>query len=234
MNSTRTRARSKLVTSVSHPVIARCERFVRAMAAVHKSNTTTKRQPPGPPGLLLLGHARELQVRALDFFLEIARDYGDVAAIRMLNRTGYVVSHPDGIRQILQRNHIYPPTFALARRAVAADTICGYAVPADAVVWTNICAVHRHPAYWSRPEAFNPDRFSAGGADVGVRDAYFPFGGGPHLCIGNAFALTEAQLLLAMIVQRYRLRAPSAQPVQPVVELTVRPRGGVPMLALPR
>jgi cytochrome P450 len=148
-----------------------------------------------------------------------------IAHLTQLSRTRAVID------EVLR---IYPPTFALARRAVAADTICGYAVPADAVVWTNIYAVHCHPAYWSRPEAFNPDRFSAGGADVGVRDAYFPFGGGPHLCIGNAFALTEAQLLLAMIVQRYRLRAPSAQPVQPVVELTVRPRGGVPMLALPR
>jgi cytochrome P450 len=129
---------------------------------------------------------------------------------------------------------IYPPTFALVRRAVTADTICGYHVPADTPVWTNICAVHRHPAYWTRPEAFIPDRFSASRSDPGVDHAYFPFGGGPHLCIGNTFALTEAQLLLSMIVQRYQLRPASAQPVQPVVELTVRPRDGVPMLVLPR
>lgn len=129
---------------------------------------------------------------------------------------------------------IYPPTFALPRRAVANDTIRGYDIPAGALVWANICAVHRNPAYWPRPEVFDPDRFAVGGSDPGVRQAYFPFGAGPHLCIGNTFALTEAHLVLAMIVQRYRLQPLSAHRVQPVVELTVRPRGGLPMLVLPR
>jgi cytochrome P450 len=124
---------------------------------------------------------------------------------------------------------LYAPTFALARRALADDTICGYRIPANHLVWVNIYAAHRHPAYWEQPEVFNPDRFSPEHPASGVHTAYFPFGSGPHLCIGNSFALMEGQFLLAMIAQRYRLRLASREAIEPVMELTVRPRHGLPM-----
>jgi cytochrome P450 len=124
---------------------------------------------------------------------------------------------------------LYPPAPFLSRRAVEEDTISGYRIPANHVVWPNIWASHRHPQYWDRPEVFDPDRFSQEHPDPGVGQAYFPFGAGPHLCIGNGLALVEAPLLLAMIVQRYQLRPASPHPVEPVMTLTVRPRGGLPL-----
>jgi cytochrome P450 len=98
------------------------------------------------------------------------------------------------------------------------------------VVWTNIYAAHHDPSYWEQPEVFDPERFSPAHPAEGTRTAYFPFGGGPHQCIGNTFSLMEGQLLLAMLAQRYQLCLPRDQTIEPVVTLTVRPRYGLPML----
>jgi cytochrome P450 len=65
-----------------------------------------------------------------------------------------------------------------------------------------MCVVHRHPVYWEQPEAFDPERFSPNHPAPGKERAYFPFGSGPHLCIGNNFALMEMQLIISMIAQR--------------------------------
>jgi cytochrome P450 len=124
---------------------------------------------------------------------------------------------------------LYPPAPFVARRVVRDSTISGYLIPANHVVSANICASHRHPRYWDRPEVFNPDRFSPEHPDLGVRQAYFPFGAGPHLCIGNGLALMEIPLVLAMIVQRYRLRLTSPEPVEPTLKLTLRPSDGLPL-----
>ena len=88
---------------------------------------------------------------------------------------------------------------------------------------------HRHPAFWDDPERFDPERFTPERAAGRARFAYLPFSGGPRLCIGNEFALMEAQLVLAMTLQRYRLRLVPGQPVEPEMRLTLRPRGGLPM-----
>jgi cytochrome P450 len=125
---------------------------------------------------------------------------------------------------------LYPPSFALVRRTLVDDEVFGYRLPANHLVWANICAVHRHPAYWEQPEVFDPERFSPDHPAAGVHRAYFPFGGGPHLCIGNSFALLEGQLLLTMMANRYQLRLVPGTPVEPVSMLTVRPRHGLPML----
>jgi cytochrome P450 len=124
---------------------------------------------------------------------------------------------------------LYPPAPFVPRRIVHDSTISGYLMPANHVVSANICASHRDPPYWNRPELFDPERFSSEHPDPGVRHAYFPFGAGPHLCIGNGLALMEIPLLLAMLVQRYRLRPASAEPVTPTLELTLRPPDGLPL-----
>jgi cytochrome P450 len=82
-------------------------------------------------------------------------------------------------------------------------------------------------SFWENPEAFDPERFSAERAAGRPRYAYFPFGGGPRMCIGNIFALTEAQLVLATVAQRYRVKlAPNHQiELQPLI--TLRPLHGV-------
>jgi cytochrome P450 len=124
---------------------------------------------------------------------------------------------------------LYPPATLIPRRALADDTICGYRIPANCEVMANIYATHRHPAYWEQPEIFNPDRFLPDHPCEGARAAYFPFGGGPHLCIGNNFALIEAQILITMIAQRYQLQLVPGQTAEPVQRLSIDPRHGLPM-----
>lgn len=125
---------------------------------------------------------------------------------------------------------LYPPTANLVRHSRENDEICGYRLPANRMVMMNIIAAHRNPAYWEQPDAFEPERFSPEYPAEGEHRAYFPFGRGPHLCIGNSFALMEGQIILAMIAQHYRLRLQSDQPVEPRMVLTVQPIGKVPMV----
>ena len=88
---------------------------------------------------------------------------------------------------------------------------------------------HRHPAFWDNPEGFDPERFTPERSAERPRFAYFPFGGGPRLCIGNTFAMTEIQLVLAAVAQRFRLDLVPGHRVVPEPLITLRPRGGVPM-----
>jgi cytochrome P450 len=88
---------------------------------------------------------------------------------------------------------------------------------------------HRHPEFWAEPERFDPERFTPERVRERPRFAYLPFSGGPRLCIGNEFALMEAQLVVAMMMQRYRLRLVAGTRVEPESRLTLRPRGGLPM-----
>jgi len=117
----------------------------------------------------------------------------------------------------------------MSRRAVADDEIRGYHVPAGAEVAVVQYVTHRHPDFWDNPEAFDPGRFTPERSAGRPNFAYFPFGGGPRLCIGNTFALMEAQLILAMIAQTYRLRLVPGQTIEPEPIVTLRPRRGISM-----
>jgi cytochrome P450 len=133
-------------------------------------------------------------------------------------------------RMILEETlRLYPPTFSLSRRALVDDEIGGYTLPAKSTILLCPYTTHRHPAFWEDPDEFNPERFLPERAAARPHFAYFPFGGGPRQCIGNQFALMEAQLILATIAQRYRLRLASQHRVEAEVVLTIRPRHGLPM-----
>jgi cytochrome P450 len=124
---------------------------------------------------------------------------------------------------------LYPPGAMLMRRAIAADSIGDYRIPAKSIVFLSPYVTHRHPDFWNEPEVFNPERFTSERVATRHRYAYFPFGGGPHLCIGNHFAMMEAQLVLATIAQRYRVHLVPGQRVEPQVVTTIRPRYGLQM-----
>ena len=94
--------------------------------------------------------------------------------------------------------------------------------------------MHRHPAYWPEPERFDPERFAPARSIGRPRGAYFPFGLGRRSCIGSHLAMTEMLLVVAMIYQRYRLRLPAGHAVTPQPGITLRPRGGMPMLVSAR
>ncbi|MGQ9768480.1 MAG: cytochrome P450, partial [Anaerolineae bacterium] len=108
---------------------------------------------------------------------------------------------------------LYPPAWIITRKALGDDEICGYRVPAGALVVTSPYVTHHLPQYWDEPEAFRPERFLPGAAAGRHRFAYYPFGGGPRLCIGNQFAMVEAVLIIASVAQRYRLRLVPGHPV---------------------
>ncbi|MFQ5656411.1 MAG: cytochrome P450, partial [Candidatus Methylomirabilales bacterium] len=122
---------------------------------------------------------------------------------------------------------LYPPTWITARTPIQDDEIGGYHIPANSVVLLSPYVTHRHPAFWEEPDVFDPTRFTPGRVAGRSRYAYFPFGGGPRMCMGKGFALTEALLIVAMVAQAYRLHLVPGHPIGPQPMIALRPRHGV-------
>ncbi|MBB5763484.1 cytochrome P450 [Methylorubrum rhodesianum] len=117
---------------------------------------------------------------------------------------------------------LYPAAFVLARRAVGPDVLGGEAVEVGDSVTISPWLLHRHRKLWRDPDAFDPGRFLPGAPPV-PRFAYLPFGAGPRVCIGAAFALTEATLALSRIVGHFRIERADARPVLPAAVVTTQP-----------
>jgi cytochrome P450 len=128
---------------------------------------------------------------------------------------------------------IYPPVWAASRDVIADDEIAGFHIPAKSLVILSQYVTHRHPEFWENPEGFDPERFTPERVAARPRYAYFPFLGGPHQCIGNDFAMMEAQLIVASVVQAYRLHLLPGYPVEPDPIFTLRPRHDVMMTVHP-
>jgi cytochrome P450 len=123
---------------------------------------------------------------------------------------------------------LYPPLPAVITRYTARDiTVGGWRIPRGASVYITPWVLQRDPRWWSQPDEFRPERFLPGAPPV-PRGAYMPFGVGPRVCIGQHFALLEMTLVAAMLLQRYELELPPGAPAaEPVLHVTLRPRGGV-------
>jgi cytochrome P450 len=125
---------------------------------------------------------------------------------------------------------LYPPVWPIPRVTLGEDNVGGYRVPANATVLISPFVVHRHPDFWPDPEKFDPERFAPSKSEsLRSRFAYIPFGAGPHMCIGNHLSIMQAQLTLAMIHQKYKLRVVPGHQVVPQSSATTKPRGGLPM-----
>jgi cytochrome P450 len=118
---------------------------------------------------------------------------------------------------------VYPPAYAIGRQAIQACTIGGYPVPAGGTVLMSQWVVHRDPRFFDDPERFYPGRWADGLARRLPRYAYFPFGGGQRLCIGNTFALMELSLVLATIAQSFRFALTPGLVVGVRPQLTLQP-----------
>ena len=101
---------------------------------------------------------------------------------------------------------LYPPAWIITRKALEDDAIGGYRIPANSLVVTSPYATHRLESLWPQPDLFEPERFMVAATAARPRFAYYPFGGGPRLCIGNNFAQVEATMVIAMVAQRFTLR----------------------------
>ena len=129
---------------------------------------------------------------------------------------------------------LYPPAWAIGRRALVDHRADGFVIPAGSVIVVSPWLLHHDERWWPRASAFRLDRWTEAAIAQRPRHSYIPFGGGPRMCIGEGFAQMEAVLLLATIAQRWRLeREPSEEVgLQPAV--TLRPRGGMHMRAIER
>lgn len=125
---------------------------------------------------------------------------------------------------------LFPPAWAITRRAVADDVVAGVPVPAGTLVIISTWALHRDPAVWEDPEEFRPERF----LDGARRDlAYAPFGAGPRLCIGRDLALVEEVLVLASLLRDQRVRPVPGDRPEVEALVTLRPRNGLRLLVEP-
>jgi cytochrome P450 len=122
---------------------------------------------------------------------------------------------------------LYPPAWAMPRESIEADEIMGCHIPPKSAIVLGQFLTHRHPEFWEAPDQFQPERFLGDASATRPRFAYFPFGGGPRVCIGSQFAMIEAQLVLATVIQRYEMDLVPDHPVVPDPTFTLRPKHGV-------
>ncbi len=126
---------------------------------------------------------------------------------------------------------LYPPVALLSREAIADDAILGARVPAGTIVLISPYVLHRHRDLWENPDAYDPSRFLDGRRERIDRFAYIPFGAGPRVCIGMAFATQEAIIILANLLIAFRFDMVEGAPVMPRQRVTLRPQGGLRMYA---
>jgi cytochrome P450 len=131
--------------------------------------------------------------------------------------------------QVVQESmRLYPPAWVIARSVEEDDVLGGYEAKAGSFVLLCQHAIHRHPALWSEPSEFRPQRFAPEGERASLpRFAYFPFGGGQRLCLGAGFARQEAVIVLATLARRFRLELVEAREPTLEASVTLRPREGV-------
>jgi cytochrome P450 len=185
--------------------------------------------------LLLAGH--ETTANALTWtWYELARNSG--ALDRLEEEVARVVGDrpvttedlpkmPWNLAVVEESMRLHPPAYMVAREARTEVTLGGHRLPKGSIVGVYIRAIHRRPEYWPLPLAFQPERMLPEAKKARPRHHYLPFGAGPRVCIGSHFALLEAQLALATMVQHAKLRV-LAHDVQPDPMVTLRPRGGMP------
>jgi cytochrome P450 len=125
---------------------------------------------------------------------------------------------------------LYPPAWAMGRRAQTDIEIAGYRLPKGSSFFMTQYLMHRNPQYFPEPLHFDPERFSPENEARRPRFAYFPFGGGKRQCIGESFAWTELVLVLATLAQRWKLRLAPGQIAEPQPLITLRPKYGMKML----
>jgi cytochrome P450 len=124
---------------------------------------------------------------------------------------------------------LYPPAWAIGRRAIADYQIGEYTVPARAIILMSPYVMHRDPRFYPEPARFAPERWTTEAREARPKFAYFPFGGGPRVCIGEGFAWMEGVLLLATIAQAWRMRLAPGQRVAPRPMITLRAKNGIHM-----
>lgn len=174
---------------------------------------------------VLLGRAPEVEKKLL------------AEAGALLNGATPTMAHvhrmPYAMNVIKESLRLYPPVWSLGRRVLEDDVVDGYTLKKDSIVFICPWAIHRLPEFWKDPEAFDPDRWLQEDSRR-MQGAYLPFSMGQRKCIGDTFATVEAQLILTTILQRVHLELVPGQTFEPEPVITLRPKGGVQVVATKR
>jgi cytochrome P450 len=130
---------------------------------------------------------------------------------------------------------LYPPAWVLLRHTATSASVGQYVLPAGTTILMSPFVTHRDPTLWTSAASFRPERWLTGPDGAfspapPTRHAYFPFGGGPRMCIGNTFAIMEIVLVLAATSASWRLDLKTGHRVGMTPRVTLRPRGGMPMV----
>jgi cytochrome P450 len=187
--------------------------------------------------LLTAGHETTTLVLAWALFL-IGSNPG--VAERMANELNFLNGRAPAYEDLSRLRYtrsvaeetmrLYPPVWVLSRTAIGDDDIGGFKIPGGSEILIFPYVTHRHPKWWSDPDKFDPERFLPERTVGRMRGAYLPFGLGPRTCIGLNFAMTEILVVLAMVLQRFRLElAMDPAKMKLDASVTLRPRTGVPI-----
>ena len=185
--------------------------------------------------LVLAGH--ETTANALSFIVYLLSRHPEVAR-RVVQEVEDVLSGRAPTLADLKRleyttmvieeaMRLYPPAWVLERDSIAEDVVGGYRLPKGSLVGISPYILHRNPDLYPNPEGFDPERFSKGASAARPKYHYLPFGGGPRFCIGNAFALMEMQIIVPMLLQRFRLDLLPGFRLQLDPSVTLRPKHGI-------
>jgi cytochrome P450 len=136
---------------------------------------------------------------------------------------------PVTLRVLKESMRLYPPAPVMLRQATQACTLGDVALPKDTNLMISIYVVHRHRALWADPDRFDPDRFLPEREQQIPRGQYIPFGFGPRTCLGMPFALVEGLSMLATLIRGARFATDGQHVPEPVSQVTLAPRGGMPL-----
>ena len=125
---------------------------------------------------------------------------------------------------------LYPPAWIFDRQTIAPVTLGPYTLKQGASLYISPYVSHRDPRYFEDPEAFRPERFNSGWDDDLPRFAYFPFGGGSRICIGQTFAEMEATIVLATLLPQVEFQLQTEAEIPPEPGATLAPKGGMPII----
>ncbi|MCA9907354.1 MAG: cytochrome P450 [Anaerolineae bacterium] len=188
--------------------------------------------------IFIAGHETTADALTWTFFLlaqhpEIERKLQDeIALLHGLPPTVNDLAHLPYTEMVIKESmRLYPPAWIVPRLAISDFELGGYPIRHNSIVFTSPYTMHRHPRYFPDPERFLPERWTPEQEKTLPRYAYFPFGGGPRVCIGNGFAMMEARLVLATIVQQVQLRLVAGQQITPEPVITLRPAHEILMQA---
>lgn len=185
--------------------------------------------------MFLAGHETTANALAWTFYLlsrhpEVARRLQAEVASALDGRPPTLADLPKlpfSERVIKESMRLFPPVWSIGRSAIEEDVIGGFHIPKGSWIFMSPYLTHRDPRFWPNPEGFDPDRFLPEEDQRRPKGAYFPFAFGPRKCLGETFAMMEARLILATVVQRVELSLVPGYEAVLDPTITLRPKGGL-------